>query len=163
MRKLKLYLDTSTISHLFAYDTPEKMAETNQLWEDFINGKYQLFISPVVTTEINKCSEEKRRKLYAKMEQIHFEVLERTDEITQLAEEYITNGVLTRKSLDDCLHIAFAVVNNCDIIVSWNFKHLTNVRTIDKVKVVNAMNRYREISIVPPTMLLWRGDEHDRE
>jgi hypothetical protein len=34
LRKLKLYLDTSTISHLFADDTPDKMADTNNLWEE---------------------------------------------------------------------------------------------------------------------------------
>ena len=154
MRKLKLYLDTSTISHLIADDTPEKMADTNKLWEDFIDEKYELFISPVVMSEIDNCPEPKRSKLYARMEQIQFEILQRTDEITRLAKEYITNGILTEKSFDDCLHIAIAVINNCDIIVSWNFKHLANVRTIDKVKIANAMNRYREISIVPPSMLL---------
>ena len=154
MRKLKLYLDTSTISHLYSDDTPEKMLETNQLWEDFVGGKYELFISPVVMDEIDRCSEPKRSNLYAKMEQIQFSILERTDEISRLAKEYVANGVLTEKSIDDCLHIAFAVVNNCDFIVSWNFKHLANVKTIDKVKIVNAINRYREISIVPPSMLL---------
>ncbi|MDR2728921.1 MAG: hypothetical protein LBB56_07290 [Chitinispirillales bacterium] len=45
MRKLKLYLDTSVISHLFAEDTPEKMADTNGLWQDFIDGKYEVFVS----------------------------------------------------------------------------------------------------------------------
>jgi len=154
LRKLKLYLDTSTISHLFADDTPEKMAETKLLWEDFIKDKYKLFISPIVTDEINNCSEQKRSKLYAKMGQVKFDVLERTEEINQLAEAYIKNGVLSENSLADCLHIAFAVVCNCDIIVSWNFKHLVNVKTINKVKVVNAINHYKEISIVPPTMLL---------
>ena len=154
MRKLKLYLDTSTISHLYADDAPEKMLETNQLWEDFIDGKYELFISPVVIDEIDRCSEPKRSRLYAKMEQIQFRILTRTNEISHLAKEYVANGVLTEKSIDDCLHIAFAVVNHCDFIVSWNFKHLANVKTIDKVKIVNAINRYREISIVPPPMLL---------
>ena len=154
MRKLKLYLDSSTISHLFADDIPEKMADTNQLWEDFIDDKYQLYISPVVIAEIDNCPEPKRSNLYAKMKQIQFEILERTEEITYLAGEYINNGVLSEKSFVDCLHIAFAVVNNCDIIVSWNFKHLVNVKTINKVKIVNAINQYREISIVPPTMLI---------
>lgn len=32
MKKLKIYLDTSTISHLDAQDTPEKMSDTLRLW-----------------------------------------------------------------------------------------------------------------------------------
>jgi len=55
MKKLKLYLDTSTISHLFANDTPYKMEDTNLLWVDLIKGKYDIFISPVVINEIKKC------------------------------------------------------------------------------------------------------------
>jgi hypothetical protein len=35
MRKLKVYLDTSVISHLLQKDVPEKMADTRQLWEMF--------------------------------------------------------------------------------------------------------------------------------
>ena len=154
MRKLKLYLDSSTISHLLADDVPEKMADTNQLWEDFISHKYEIFISPVVISEVDNCPEPKRSYLYTRLQQLQFEVLERTEEVTSLAYEYVKNGVLSEKSMADCLHIAFAVVNNCDIIVSWNFKHLANVKTINKVKIVNAINQYREISIVPPTMLL---------
>ena len=62
--------------------------------------------------------------------------------------------MLKEKSYDDCLHIAYAVIHHCDVIVSWNFKHLVNFRTIDKVKIVNAINRYKEISIISPTMLI---------
>ena len=154
MRKLKLYLDSSTISHLFADDTPEKMEDTNRFWGDLTKGKYDIFISPVVVDEIERCSQPKRDKLYGELAKIKFQILEKTDEIGLLAREYITNGVLTEKSHDDCMHIAFAVVYDCDVIVSWNFRHLVNYKTINKVKIVNAINNYREISIVTPTMLL---------
>ena len=52
MRKLKLYLDTSIISHLFADDTPEKMEDTNRFWEEVLKGKYEIYISPVVMDEL---------------------------------------------------------------------------------------------------------------
>ena len=38
MRKLKIYLDTSIISHLFADDTPEKMEDTNRFWMEVVNA-----------------------------------------------------------------------------------------------------------------------------
>jgi predicted nucleic acid-binding protein len=136
------------------------MEDTNKLWNDFVGGKYELFISQVVTEEIQQCPEAKRAKLLEKMEQVQFVALERTDEVSKLAQAYIDNGVLGRKSIADCLHIAFAVVYDCDIIVSWNFKHLVNYTTVNRVKIVNAINRYKEISIIPPSMLL---EEVDRE
>ena len=158
MRKLKLYLDTSTISHLFAEDTPEKMEDTNRFWEDVISNKYDIFISSVVIDELENCREPKQSQMFAKLNQIQFQVLERTDKVSRLAKEYITGGVLKEKSLADCLHIAHAVVYDCDVIVSWNFRHLVNYKTINKVKIVNAINNYREISIINPTMLLEEVD-----
>ncbi|MDR2533157.1 MAG: type II toxin-antitoxin system VapC family toxin [Oscillospiraceae bacterium] len=159
MKKLKLYLDTSVISHLFAEDVPDRMTDTNKLWEDLINEKYDVYISPVVTDEMERCSEPKRSKMLEKMGQIKFQIFSKTDEVIRLAREYVKGGVLTEKSFDDCLHIAFAVIYNCDVIVSWNFNHLVNFKTINKVKIVNAINLYKEISIIPPTMLLEGSDE----
>ena len=158
MRKLKLYLDTSTISHLFADDAPEKMVDTNLFWEDVISNKYDIFLSPLVIDELENCHEPKRSQMFSKLELVQFQILEKTDEVSRLAREYIAGGVLKEKSHDDCLHIAFAVVHDCDIIVSWNFRHLVNYKTINKVKIVNAINNYREISIINPTMLLEEVD-----
>jgi hypothetical protein len=36
MKKLKVYLDTSVISHLDAPDMPLNMEDTLKLWQDFI-------------------------------------------------------------------------------------------------------------------------------
>ena len=47
MRKLKVYLDTSVISHLMQEDVPEKMADTLQLWELFREGVYDVYLSTV--------------------------------------------------------------------------------------------------------------------
>ena len=161
MRKLRLYLDTSTISHLYADDTLEKMRDTNLFWEDVISGKHDVFISPVVVDEIENCNEPKRSLMFERLEQIQFQILTRTDEVVRLADEYIAGGVLKEKSYADCLHIAFAVVYNCDIIISWNFKHLVNYKTINKIKIVNAINHYKEISIMPPSMLLEEVEQND--
>ena len=156
MRKLRLYLDTSTISHLFAEDALDKMEDTNRLWEDFISDKYKVFISQVVIDEIEKCPEPKRSYMLEKLGLTEFEFLAETDEVRELAAAYIEGGVLSVNSIADCRHIAHAVVYNCDAIVSWNFAHLVNFKTINKVKVVNAIHHYREISILPPTMFLER-------
>ena len=71
-----------------------------------------------------------------------------------LTNKYMEYDVLKEKSRDDCRHIALATINDCDYIISWNFKHFVNIRTIDKVQAVNKLFGYREIKIVPPPMLL---------
>ncbi|MCL2356236.1 MAG: type II toxin-antitoxin system VapC family toxin [Defluviitaleaceae bacterium] len=159
MKNLKIYLDTSIISYLFADDTLEKMNDTLLLWKDLSSGKHDIFVSPIVINEIRKCAEPKQSMMFEKLKQINFRILKETDEIFALADEYIKGGVLSAKSRDDCMHIAYAVVYNCDVIVSWNFKHLVNFKTINKVKVVNAIHLYKEISIISPTMLIEEADE----
>ena len=86
-----------------------------------------------------------------------FYVMPITKETDELAQEIIRRGILTHKSLDDCTHIAVAILNNCDIIVSWNFKHLVNIRTIDGVREIVISRHYKPIDIYSPTMLL-KGD-----
>lgn len=54
--------------------------------------------------------------------------------------------------------MAVATFFDCDLIVSWNFKHFVNIKTISKVQAVNKLLGYREILILPPSMMLV-GDE----
>ena len=75
-----------------------------------------------------------------------------TDEVKNLAAEYLKAGI-TEDNFNDCLHIAYAVIADCDRLVSWNFTHLAKDETIESVKVINAINRYKAISIVPPASL----------
>jgi hypothetical protein len=63
MKKLKLYLDTSVISHLDQKDAPDKMAETRLLWNKIKAGVYDVVILDVDIRELNKCDEKKRNTL----------------------------------------------------------------------------------------------------
>ena len=56
MNKIKIYLDTSVISYLDQQDALERMKETQEVWELFKKGKYDIYISDVVVYEINQCS-----------------------------------------------------------------------------------------------------------
>ena len=152
-RKLKIYLDTSVISYLFADEAPEKMAETKKLWQDIVANKYDVYLSDTTLLEIMKCGEPKKSAMTKELEKIIYTHLEINDEVKFLKNEYINNGVLSPNSVDDCYHIAFAVASRCNVIASWNFKHLVNYKTNSKVKIVNAIINYGEVSIISPTML----------
>jgi predicted nucleic acid-binding protein len=157
-KKLRVYIDTSVISNLFGDDAPDQMDGSLRLWDECMAGKYDVFVSPMVLLEIGNCPEPKRSWLHEKMNLIEFESLEETDEVRELAAEYV-RGVLKEKQIADCFHIAYAVAHDCDVIVSWNFDHIVNDKTKGKVKIVNATNRYKEIGIVSPDELLkgvWR-------
>ncbi|MCL1947843.1 MAG: hypothetical protein FWF51_11955 [Chitinivibrionia bacterium] len=64
-----------------------------------------------------------------------------------------------QKYFGDCLHIACAIVSGCDVIVSWNFKHIVNYKTHMGVKAVTALEGYKELLIYTPAMLLGYDDD----
>jgi len=144
---------------LDAPDVPDKMADTKLFWQDLLAGKYDVVVSPLTVREIEQTSEPKLTFMLEQMKAIEFQLLAESEEALALADEYLAQGVLTPKSRDDCLHIAYAVVYRCDAIVSWNFKHLVNYRVIDHVRIVNAINRYGAIDIVSPTVMIQEESE----
>ncbi len=158
MRKLRIYLDTSVISHLEQEDVPEKMEQTRKLWEILRTGKYRTVISDLVLAEINECKEPKKTLLKQYLAQINYEKVEITEETEEIAKEIIDEGILNQKSFDDCLHIASAILNDCNIIASWNFKHMVNVDTINGVRRITFAKRYNNIDIYAPYVLLSEKD-----
>jgi hypothetical protein len=74
-----------------------------------------------------------------------------------LAEAYIKSGLHVARRYNDCLHIAQAVVEGCDCILSWNQDDFTKDRIRNGVKIVNAVNRYKEIWILAPDDFLKGG------
>ncbi len=158
MRKLKVYLDTSVISHLLQEDVPEKMADTRKLWEMFKNKKYEVYLSTIVLKEIQKCPEPKRTQLIDYLNEIEFTTLDITEDVTAVAYKIIELGILTQKSFDDCQHIGAALIHECDCIISWNFKHIVNVKTIRGVRAITNLEGYKMIEIWNPSVLLESED-----
>lgn len=104
--------------------------------------------------EVADCPEPKRNKMYEYLEQINYTPLEITDDMSDIAQQIIDMGILTKKSFDDCQHIAAAVVNACDCIISWNFKHIVNIKTIRGVRAITNLKGYKPIEILNPSVLL---------
>lgn len=162
MKKLKVYLDTSVISYLYQLDAPEKMEETKRLWDIFREGKiYEVYISNIVISEISACNKEKISILMEYLDQIAYNIIETNTDTINLAEKIIDFGILKQNSFDDCQHIATALMAGCDIIISWNFKHIVNVKTVRGVKVITTLEGYKDLLIYPPSVLLEKDDSDE--
>jgi len=159
MKKLKLYLDTSIISHLDQQDAPEKMADTLALWQEVEDGIYDIYLSFVDFDEINRCKPDKQKILDSYIARIEYTHIDISDEIFDLASEFITQAILKQKSFDDALHLASAMVSDCDAVVSWNFKHMVNIKTINGIKIVAALTGYKDVAIYTPTILTGGTDD----
>ncbi len=154
MRKMKIYLDTSVISYLQQEDVPERMKETLNLWKQFEEGKYDIYLSQVTLDEVGECQEPKKTVLYEYLSRIQYTKLEITDEVLRVANQIVEMGILPPKSIDDCQHIATAVVHGCDYIISWNFKHIVNIKTIKGIRAITHLESYKDIDIMNPSILL---------
>lgn len=131
MSKLKVYLDTSVISHLLQEDVPEKMADTKQLWEMFCAGKYDVYLSTVTLEEVKACPEPKQSHLFDYLEQIDYTLVQINDNVATVAKQIIEMGILTKKSYDDC-----------------------HIKTIRGVRAITNLKGYKPIEIVNPSVLL---------
>jgi len=158
-KKTKIYLDTSVISHLQAHDMPERMADTLRLWEDIKAGAYEVVISDVTIDELNDCAEPKRSFMLEELKKIPLTVIEAEKKVEELSQEFIRLGILKEKSIDDCMHIATALLAKCDVIVSWNFKHIVNDKTIEGVKTISKTRGLDGIKIYCPSILTGGSDD----
>ena len=157
--KTKIYLDTSVISYLKQDDSPERTASTLQLWEELkTRTDLEICLSDITLAEISECHEPKRSFMRNKLKEINYTILQSGLESEKLADEIIRLGILSEKSRDDCYHIAIAVLEACNYIVSWNFKHLVNVKTINGIRAITNLKGYRPIDIITPEMLINGGD-----
>ena len=93
--KLKLYLDTSVLSALFDERNPERKSLTEK--------------------EIKKNMKEKIA---------NFSVLAISNEIEELAKDIIGKRAINEKYSEDAYHIAIAILNEMDFLLSWNFRQI---------------------------------------
>jgi predicted nucleic acid-binding protein len=150
MKIPKIYLDTSVFNFAIADDVPKEREITLKLFDEAQNGKYEIYISEVVTGEINRAPQTKAVKLRDCVKKINPEELALDDNAQTLAEEYIGRGVIPYKYEDDAFHIAIASVNNLDVIVSWNFTHIVKLKTRREVAAINTLMGYKPIEICSP-------------
>ena len=81
--------------------------------------------------------------------------------VSSLAKMIIERKVLPPKCINDSLHIAAAIIGGCDYVVSWNMRHIANVRTNKGIRLITIGEGFKEIMLIPPPMLLMGSDGHD--
>jgi predicted nucleic acid-binding protein len=150
-QRMAVYLDTSVVSALFDSTNPERRSLTLEFFRTAAD--YRMFVSEITIDEIERTPD---TRLRTKMKQTisGYDVLTLTDSAISLAGEYIRYGAVPESSSEDAYHIAIAVENRVDFILSWNFKHIVRRRTRDIVKMVNTLRAHASVEIVTPAELL---------
>ena len=123
----RIYIDTSVAGGYF----DEIFSDESRMFFKMVrNGEIAIIISSLVDDELMEAPAEVSN-LIANLPESFIEKAELTNEAMQLAEKYIKEKVVGKTSIEDCRHIAMATLLNADILVSWNFKHIVNVKRIN--------------------------------
>ncbi|MBM3436705.1 MAG: type II toxin-antitoxin system VapC family toxin [Bacteroidetes bacterium] len=149
MRIQRLYIDTSVMGGYF--DT-EFSIPTKKLFDLVRKGEYRIVLSSITEGELLDAPD--NVKTLTRDLGFHLETIHLTDEMIQLANEYIRENVVGKTSINDCLHIAAATLAQVDVLVSWNFKHIVNIKRIHGYNGVNIKNGYPAIEIRSPKDLI---------
>lgn len=151
MRRLKLYLDTSVWNFYFADDSPEKRDITREFFEIVEKGVYEIFISEIVTQEVSRALDFKRRLLIDLINKYTPIELDITVEAEELAEAYINRNIVSQKKREDALHVDVATVSEMDALITWNYRHLANFKKAELFYSVNLeMGYFKKLEIITP-------------
>jgi hypothetical protein len=62
-----------------------------------------------------------------------------------LRDAYLRAKIISAKYSDDVLHMALAMVSECSLIVSWNFRHIVHFEKVPMYNAVSTLHGYKEI------------------
>lgn len=100
-------------------------------------------ISEIVATEIRLAPPDRIAHMLAKLSAVAPAEVPMPPEAESLADRFIRDGVLPARRLDDARHVACAIVNELEMLVSWNYRHIANVRKADAFRAVALLAGYR--------------------
>lgn len=139
-KKETIYLETSIISAYFDFKRQdiERKKVTRRFWHEIL-PKYNLVISDLVITELNKATNLKNKeKLLGKVRGIRR--LEIAPKIENLSKQYINFKIIPKPKLEDAIHLALVTVNNLEYLVSWNYEHL--VGAVQRKKILEFNEKF---------------------
>ena len=149
MRIPRIYLETTMFNYYFEPER-ESHADTLKLFQEIKAGKYQAFTSVYATRELLRAPDEKAQKMIRLISEFNITVLEANEEANSLAATYQKQGIIPPGSIVDAQHIAVAAVNDLDMIISLNFKHIVRKKTEIMTGRVNTDLGYKPVDIHSP-------------
>ena len=152
--KQRIYIDTSVAGGYFEKEFAE---DTKEFFSRAKKGEFVLIVSSLVENELTDAPA-KVRNLIARLKKKYIKKISHNPQAETLAENYLIAKVVGKTSIQDCRHIALATVCKTDVLVSWNFRHIVNVKRINGYNSVNLKHGYSALDIRTPKEVLYYED-----
>ena len=151
--KLRINTDTSVLG---GCEDEEFRDASRRLMDAFVAGDLTLVLSDLTLRELEEAPDPVTRAV-ARVPEAHIELVSVSAEAEELADSYVQEDAIGAGMRADALHIALAAVARVDVVVSWNFKHIVNLKRLRAYNAVNLKRGYPLLEIRTPREVL--GDE----
>ena len=122
------YIETSVVNHLTAHPSRNVVVAayqevTREWWRDAA-ARFQLVVSELVRAECSAGDPTAARARLQVLEGVT--LLDATRDAEHLVNRLIDLGAVRRDAVVDAAHIAIAVTNGVEYLVTWNLRHIAN-------------------------------------
>lgn len=136
--KQTIYIET-TIPSYYYNSRPDAelkvLSKWTREWWDDRRHEYSLVTSVAVLDELSQGKHPLQKEKLAMIGPLP--LLEVTPHVLDVADAYIANKAMPDEPRGDALHLALASVSKCDILLSWNCRHLVNPRKAEHIEALN--------------------------
>lgn len=154
MKPIPVYADTSVFGGVF---DDEFMLASRIFFQQVRANRFLLKLSALVRYELEPAPAHIREYFLNMTETC--DIFEIPDEAILLRDYYLKSGIVGQSSVADALHVAHATILRCQLIVSWNFKHIVHFRKIPLYNKINREAGYAEIDICTPQEAIRHEEE----
>jgi hypothetical protein len=139
----RIYLESSIWGMLAPGQNPAYQAPTRELLDQCVAGIHSPCISDVVAAEVQQAPPDVQLVVLRELERVSPILLAMPPEAETLAQRFLQEGILPPRRLDDARHVACAMVSEIDLLVSWNYRHIANVRKSARFNAVALLAGWR--------------------
>lgn len=154
--KAKVYIETSVISYLTSRPSQDIVIaghqQTTRDWWATHRVQFDVVASQLVVQEASAGDPQAAQQRLAVLAELEF--LAVTVEAMALAQALVEGGPLPSQAAEDALHIAIAVTNGIEYLITWNCKHLANASMRKDIDRICRLRGYEPIVICTPEELI---------
>ncbi|REJ92237.1 MAG: DNA-binding protein [Planctomycetota bacterium] len=159
--KPKAYIETTVVSYSTAWASRDVVIAgyqqtTREWWRDAAD-RFDLVASELVINEASAGDPDAAQDRLSALEAVT--LLDATEEAAELAQQLIDAGAIPKNAAEDAAHIAIAVTNGIDYLVTWNCRHIANATTRSQIELVCRHAGYEPTIICTPAELMDPDDE----
>ena len=150
------YIETSVVSYLTARPSRDVVIaayqEITREWWHTASNRFNLVASALVIEEARAGDPDAARIRLEALEAVT--LLDATPDAENLARTLVEVGAVPRQAADDAVHIAVAVTNGVDFLVTWNFRHIANAAMRFRIERACRQAGYEPPVICTPNELM---------